>query len=188
MCVVFRLRFSFLFAIHFELQLDLFELFRRMNGALFIILATRRGTVDCFSLRHSLPFDWRSSCLDDIEPQSLSGWDTLLPILLLVRTSKPAAPSSVALDSDAAIWYRPHSGTAWPFSNSLNTWHRKNPQDAAFMIPWIDVWEGRPELGPEDFDTQNLEHVKQISYGKVLLLYRIRFQSPLTGYDKVHNL
>lgn len=87
---------------------------------------------------------------------------------------------AIALESDAMagiVRIR-----ARPFSN--DTWHGKNPQDAVMMIPGLDVWK----RGPEDFDTRNPEHVRLISYGKVVLFFRIRFQSPRTGYDKVHNL
>ena len=87
---------------------------------------------------------------------------------------------AIALESDAM------SGIvrirARPFSD--DTWHGKNPQDAVMMVPGLDVWKGRPE----DFDTRNPEHVKLISYGKVVLFFRIRFQSRWTGYDQVHNL
>ena len=87
---------------------------------------------------------------------------------------------AIALESDAM------SGIvrirARPFSD--DTWHGKNPQDAVMMVPGLDVWKGRPE----DFDTRNPEHVKLISYGKVVLFFRIRFQSRWTGYVQVHNL
>ncbi len=71
---------------------------------------------------------------------------------------------------------------ARPFSN--DRWHGRNPQDAVFMIPGLDVWDGNPE----DFDTRNPDHVDMISYGKVVLFFSIRFVSEDTGYDKVHKL
>ena len=68
---------------------------------------------------------------------------------------------------------------ARPFSN--DKWQVKNPQDAAFMIPGLDVWD----RSPEDFDTRNPDHVNMLSYGKVVL-FSIRFVK--NGYNKVHNL
>jgi hypothetical protein len=71
---------------------------------------------------------------------------------------------------------------ARPFSN--DKWYEGNPQDAVFMIPGLDVWDG----SPEDLDTRNPDHVNMISYGKVVLFFSIRFVSVGTGYDKVHQL
>ena len=69
---------------------------------------------------------------------------------------------------------------ARPFSN--DKWYLKNPQDAVFMIPGLDVWDG----SPEEFDTRIPDHVDMLSYGKVVLFFSIRFVN--NGYNKVHNL
>jgi hypothetical protein len=71
---------------------------------------------------------------------------------------------------------------ARPYAN--DSWYGKNPQDAVMMVPGLDRWKGMPE----DFDIGNPEHEKLILYAKVVLFFRIRFKSPRTGYDEVHNL
>ncbi len=65
---------------------------------------------------------------------------------------------------------------ARPFRS--DQWFGKNPQDADFMIPGPDEWQGNPE----EFDLRNPEHFDKISYGSDALFFSVTFKSEETGF------